>query len=71
MPNPHPHALERLIALRDLEQAGYGSRMTLTRLIKRGDLPAVRTPGGFKVRESDLSLIAVPVIPVRPGVELR
>ena len=68
MAMPHTTALERLIPLRDLETAGYGSRATLTKLIKAGVIPAVVTPGGFKIRESNLALIAIPVAPDRePG----
>ncbi|AXK45932.1 MULTISPECIES: hypothetical protein [Micrococcales] len=55
--------LERLYSLRALEEAGYSGRATLTKLIKTGAIPAVLTPAGYKIRESDLHLIAVPVVP--------
>lgn len=58
-----PTTLDRLISLRELEQNGYGGRATLTKLIKRGEVPGVLTPGGYKVYESDLHFIAVPVVP--------
>lgn len=56
--------LERLIPLSELTAAGYGTRPTLTKRINDGSLPAVRVNGGYKIRERDLPLIAVPTHPV-------
>lgn len=55
--------LDLLFSLRELEEAGYGGRATLTKLIKSGTVPGVLTPAGYKVYASNLHLIAVPVVP--------
>jgi hypothetical protein len=52
---------ERLFALRELSEMGYGSRRTNLNLINAGLLPAVRVGTAFKVRESDLPLLAAPI----------
>jgi hypothetical protein len=54
---------ERLYSLSELAELGYAGRATLTKMIKNGDVPGVLTPAGYKVRASDLHLIAVPVVP--------
>ncbi|WP_065573813.1 MerR family transcriptional regulator [Micrococcus luteus] len=59
--------LERLHTLKELEAAGYGARLTLTRRIHDGTLPAVMVGNRFKIRESDLHLIAAPVDPATLG----
>ena len=58
-----PTDLERLYTLRELSEAGYGDRMTLTRYIHQGRLPALKVGNTFKVRRCDLVKIAVPVQP--------
>lgn len=52
---------ERLYKLRDLAAAGYSSRVTLQRRITEGRIPAVKVSNTYKIRESDLPLIAQPV----------
>jgi hypothetical protein len=52
---------ERLFALRELSELGYGSRRTNLNLINAGLLPAVCVGTPFKVRESDLALLAAPI----------
>lgn len=53
--------LERLYDLRELQEAGYGDRSTLTKLIKSEGIPAVRIGRKIKVRESDLPRFFAPV----------
>lgn len=53
--------LERLYSLRELKDANYGDRATLTKRIHEGTLPALKVNGAFKIRERDLHLIAEPV----------
>lgn len=50
--------LERLYKLQELQDAGYGNRMTLLSLIHKGALPALKVGNAYKIRESDLHLIA-------------
>lgn len=57
------HAPERLFTLRTLSDRGYGSARWLYEQCRRGEIPAVRVAGTYKIRESDLGLIAVPVTP--------
>lgn len=52
---------ERLFFLRELTAAGYGHRDTLHKRIADGELPAVRVGNAWKVRESDLPLLAQPI----------
>ncbi|GAB3563250.1 hypothetical protein [Spelaeicoccus albus] len=54
-------ALERLYALRQLHDAGYGDRVTLTKRIREGVLPAVKVGNAFKIRERDLHLIGASI----------
>lgn len=56
-----PATLEPLYSLRQLQEAGYGDRVTLTRAIHSGRIPAVRVGNKLKVRERDLAAIAVSV----------
>lgn len=58
-----PLTLERLYSLRELSDAGYGHTVTLARYIHEGKVPAVKIGHTFKIRESDLPAIAVPVAP--------
>ncbi|MGO1971623.1 MAG: hypothetical protein ACTH2Q_01565 [Propionibacteriaceae bacterium] len=53
--------VERLYSLRELEQLGYGGRKTNARRITAGLLPAVQVGNAYRVRKSDLHLLAVPV----------
>jgi excisionase family DNA binding protein len=53
--------LDRLYSLRELQEAGYGDRITLTKRIHAGKIPAVRVGNRFKVYESDLRHLAHPV----------
>ncbi|MFC0674561.1 hypothetical protein [Brachybacterium hainanense] len=55
--------LERLYSLRELAEANYGTRTTLTKRIHEGTLPALKVNGSYKVREQDLHLLAEPVSP--------
>lgn len=55
--------LERLYSLRELAEANYGTRTTLTKRIHEGTLSALKVNGSFKVRERDLHLLAEPVSP--------
>lgn len=52
--------LERLYSLRELQNAGYGNRIVLNQRINRGELPAVKVGNAYRIRESDLGLIAIP-----------
>jgi predicted site-specific integrase-resolvase len=54
--------LERLYSLRELSDAGYSDRTTIMRHIRAGRIPALMTPGGYRIRESDLHFIAAPVV---------
>lgn len=63
-----PHACtatiaDRLYSMKELSELGYGSRRHNLKLIAEGKLPAVLVAGAYKVRASDLHLIAVPVTP--------
>ncbi|MDQ0648601.1 hypothetical protein QFZ53_002797 [Microbacterium natoriense] len=53
--------LDRLYSLRELQEAGYGDRITLTKRIHSGEIPAVRVGNRFKVYESNLRHLAHPV----------
>jgi excisionase family DNA binding protein len=55
------HRPERLFTLRELTAAGYGSRDTLHRRISTGVIPAVKVGNTYKVKESDLRLLAEPI----------
>ena len=49
-------ALEhRLLTVREVADAIRVSTMTVYRLIRAGDLPAIRVGKHFRIRESDLS----------------
>lgn len=54
-------ALERRYSLREIQEAGLGTRVTLMARIKEGTLPAEMVGNTYKVRESDLRLLAQPV----------
>lgn len=54
-------ALERLYPLRELQDANYGDRTTLMKRIHDRTLPAVKVGNAYRIRESDLHLIAKPV----------
>ena len=54
---------ERLYSLRELQDAGYGHRRTLMTRIGEGVLPAHRVGNAYRVRESDLHLLASPAMP--------
>lgn len=54
--------LERLYGFRELDEAGYGNRHTITRLIRSGRVPATKIANAFKIRESDLHLLGEPVV---------
>ena len=54
---------ERLYSLRELSEMGYGSRKTLQTRIHEGKVPAVRVNNAFKIRASDLHLLADQVGP--------
>jgi excisionase family DNA binding protein len=45
----------RLLTVREVADAMRISTMTVYRLIKAGDLPAIRVGKHFRIRESDLS----------------
>lgn len=53
--------IQRLLTLRELESMGYGSRKTNQLRITKGLLPAVMVGNRYKIRESDLHLLAVPI----------
>ncbi len=53
--------LERLYPLRELQDANYGDRTTLMKRIHDGTLPAVKVGNAYRIRESDLHLIAKPI----------
>lgn len=52
---------DQLLTLRELENAGYGSRHFLRDRINTGKLPAVKVGKSFKVRRGDLHLLASPI----------
>ncbi|MFJ5108144.1 MULTISPECIES: helix-turn-helix domain-containing protein [unclassified Glutamicibacter] len=56
-----PSTLERLYPLRELQDANYGDRTTLMKRIHDGTLPAVKVGNAYRIRESDLPLIAKPI----------
>lgn len=56
-------AVDRLYSMKELSELGYGSRRHNLKLIADGALPAVLVAGAYKVRASDLHLIATPVVP--------
>lgn len=62
--------LDRLYTLRELQEAGYGDRITLTRRIHNGEIPAVRIGNRFKVYESDLHRLAEPVSDAAPATSV-
>lgn len=53
--------LERLYSLRELNEAGYGDRRTIMKLIHENKVPARKIGTAFKIRESDLPLIGEPL----------
>lgn len=53
--------LDRLYTLRQLQDAGYGDRITLTKRIHRDEIPAVKVGNRYMVYESDLRHLAEPV----------
>jgi len=55
--------LEKLWSFKELEAAGYGNRSTLTKMVRSGELRAVRVHGAFKVFEQDLAALREPVAP--------
>lgn len=50
--------LERWFSVREIEEAGLGDRQTTLRRIHSGDVPAVKFANSYKIRESDLHLLA-------------
>lgn len=54
-------SIDRLYSLRELSELGYGSRNTNRELIAKRAIPAVIVGNSYKIRESDLHLLAVPV----------
>lgn len=52
---------ERLFTLRQLNEAGYPTRLTMYKKIRSGQVPAVRFGDSYRIRESDLPLIADPI----------
>lgn len=57
-PIAFPERPERLYSLRELSEMGYGSRRTLQTRIHEGKVPAVLVNHGYKIRASDLHLLA-------------
>lgn len=55
--SPAPATLERMYSLRELADAGYGDRRTITKMIHDSRVPAVKISNTFKVRERDLQFI--------------
>ncbi|MFP3397656.1 hypothetical protein SB749_15100 [Brevibacterium sp. SIMBA_078] len=53
-----PERPERLYSLRELSEMGYGSRRTLQTRIHEGKVPAVLVNHAYKIRASDLHLLA-------------
>ncbi|GAA4525614.1 hypothetical protein GCM10023160_18790 [Brachybacterium paraconglomeratum] len=53
--------LDRLYTLRQLQDAGYGDRITLTKRIHRDEIPAVKVGNRYMVYESDLRRLVQPV----------
>ncbi|WP_119697611.1 hypothetical protein [Microbacterium halotolerans] len=51
---------ESLHSLRELAAAGYGSRKSLLARISADEIPAVQVGNAYKIRHSDLPLLAVP-----------
>lgn len=49
--------LERWYSVREIDEAGLGDRQTTIRMIRRGDVPAAKIAGSYKIRESDLHLL--------------
>lgn len=54
---------EHLHGLRILAERGYGSRHHILNLIAEGKVPAVKVGKSYKIRDSDLHLLAEPVVP--------
>lgn len=57
----HDGKLEHLYSLSALDDAGFGNRATITKLINSGEVPARKVNIAFKIPESALPLLAVPV----------
>lgn len=62
---------DRLLTVREVAEAMRVSQMTVYRLIRAGDLPAIRVGRNFRIRESDVDRYfdsrAVGVGPVESG----
>ena len=59
--NPNLERLERFWKLSELQAAGRGERSTLMKRIHDHTLPAVKVGNSYRIRNSDLHLIAEPV----------
>ncbi|XVX21483.1 hypothetical protein ACQP1U_06355 [Actinomycetota bacterium] len=58
---PTKSPITRYLSLRELEAAGLGHRNVILRRIHAEEIPAVRIGNAFKIAETDLHLLAVPV----------
>lgn len=59
-----PDAAElRLYSIRELADLGYGSKPKIRERILAGVVPAVMVGNTYKIRATDLHLLAVPVVP--------
>ena len=54
-PTSSSNEISRLLTVAEVAEVMRVSRMTVYRLIRRGDLQAVRVGRNYRVRESDLS----------------
>ncbi len=52
--SPEPFFEARFVTVNEVADLLRVSRMTVYRLIKQGDLPAVRVGRGFRVREDEV-----------------
>lgn len=56
-----PATLDHMYSLRELSDAGYGDRRTITKMIHEGRVPAVKISNTYKIRERDLQFIGTPI----------
>ncbi|MFE4334017.1 hypothetical protein ACFRQM_32780 [Streptomyces sp. NPDC056831] len=54
-----------------MQDANYGHSIAIRKRIADGEIPAVWVGGKLKIRESDLHLLAVPVIISRPDEQVE
>lgn len=53
----------RMYSLRELDEAGYGGRHKIMRMMQAGQVPAKKIGNAYKICETDLHLLSEPAIP--------